>query len=288
LGEWDPFGAPQTRLPQPGEYRKPRYLRATRPTTPPSIRKPPDMNPNQLMICARRPHFGDGKVMHATPLDPAPTPISSWGAGQKMATGQRYHPAPRPQTAPPNTPRDHCAAPAAPTRAHRTAPSAPPHRQAPTVVRSHLIGEHLIKPSRPEQALEERAMRRALEMEAQVRLLEKRLRDATLDVPRMEAALDAKDATIAALQEEVLTLRHALAVSQSRVWQPGPPAPLQLEAARIPAPDMAAVADHGQLELLEAGGHAHSHSAPNTTRAPDALPTAFCEDRAADAARGLD
>ena len=85
--------------------------------------------------------------------------------------------------------------------------------------RSSFLGSHLhIAPRR--QGTEWRAIQRGVELEAKIELLERKLAEREATPAALYAAVKKRDETIAVLQHEVLELRHALQVAQSRIWQP--------------------------------------------------------------------
>jgi uncharacterized coiled-coil protein SlyX len=114
------------------------------------------------------------------------------------------------------------------TISHRTAPSrpgsapTPAHRAAPRYREiPSRISSHLQLPPRSRDPLEGRAVRRAVQWEARAKELERRLAEVSVRVPTLVSAVRSREETIKSLSAELETLRHALAVAQSRIWQPG-------------------------------------------------------------------
>jgi hypothetical protein len=95
-----------------------------------------------------------------------------------------------------------------------------PATAAPQRPRSHYIGMHLRIPPRLEDPLEERAMRRAVDLDARLRRTSRQLAEAE---DKLAAATDEqlkRDQTIEALKAQLTLVQHALDVAQARVWRP--------------------------------------------------------------------
>lgn len=99
------------------------------------------------------------------------------------------------------------------------------HRTPPVMPRSHFIGVHLQMPPKATDPLEERAMRRAVQQEARSRRSERRLAEVEAELAKHTGLLIKRDLAIQALKAELVTMRHALDVAQSRVWKIDPTPP---------------------------------------------------------------
>ena len=101
---------------------------------------------------------------------------------------------------------------------------APAHRAAPRMPRAHYIGTHLQNksglPPTHMHALEERAMRRAVEMDAKARSMDRRLEEMEAEVSASRIAIARREEAIATLKAKLNVANHALEVAQTRIWRP--------------------------------------------------------------------